>query len=68
MNLLQGASDDQVALMGCFVALVGSAVLMYLSYIMGPAGRRQSEKFNAEPTIKPMPMRSGVENHHERAA
>lgn len=68
MNLLQGASDDQVALIGCFVALVGSAFLMYLSYVMGPAGRQQSEKFNAEPTIKPMPRRSGVENHHERAA
>ncbi len=68
MNLLQGASDDQVALIGCFVALVGSAVLMYLSYIMGPAGRRQAEKFDAEPSIKPMPRRSGVDTHHERAA
>ena len=68
MDLLQGASDDQVALIGCFVALVGSAALMYLSYVMGPAGRQQSKKFNSEPTIKPMPMRSGNETHHERAA
>ena len=40
MNLLQNASDDQVALIGCLVALVGSMALMYVSYFVGPAARR----------------------------
>lgn len=39
MNLFQNASDDQVALIGCLVALVGSMALMYVSYFVGPAGR-----------------------------
>lgn len=31
MDLLQGFTDDQIALMGCFVALVTSVALMYVS-------------------------------------
>ena len=42
MNLFQNASDDQVALIGCLVALVGSMSLMYVSYFVGPAARRAS--------------------------
>ena len=40
MNLFQNASDDQVALIGCLVALAGSMALMYVSYFVGPAARR----------------------------
>ena len=42
MNLFQNASDDQVALIGCLVALMGSMALMYVSYFVGPAARRAS--------------------------
>lgn len=42
MNLFQNASDDQVALIGCLVALVGSMALMYVSYFVGPAARHAS--------------------------
>ncbi|MBC8115938.1 MAG: hypothetical protein H7062_16245 [Candidatus Saccharimonas sp.] len=58
MNLFQNASDDQVALIGCLVALAGSMALMYVSYFIGPAAHRAgSEKvreatrmFAARPT------------------
>lgn len=66
MNLLQGASDDQVALIGCLVALVGSAALMYLSFYVGPAARKQNQKSGA--SIKPIPMRHTSDTQHERAA
>ncbi len=67
MNLLQGASDDQVALIGCLVALVSSAGLMYLSFFVGPAARKQKREMDAGPTVKQMPMRPAVESR-ERAA
>lgn len=68
MNLLQGASDDQVALIGCLVALISSAGLMYLSFFVGPAGRRQERDLIDEPSIKPLAIRPEVETHQERAA
>jgi hypothetical protein len=46
MNFLQGASDDQVALIGCLVALIGSAGLMYVSFFVGPASRRRNDLSN----------------------
>jgi len=65
MNLLQGASDDQVALIGCLVALVGSAALMYVSFYVGPAARQQKQK--PEVAIKPLPLRH-TDAPQERAA
>jgi len=35
MDLLQNLSDDQTALLGCFLALAGSGLLMTLSYYVG---------------------------------
>ena len=67
MNLLQGASDDQVALIGCLIALVSSAGLMYLSFFVGPAARKQRREFDSEPTVNQIPMRPAVESR-ERAA
>ncbi|MBS0203992.1 MAG: hypothetical protein JSS49_13890 [Planctomycetes bacterium] len=67
MNLLQGASDDQVALIGCLVALVGSVGMMYLSFFVGPAARKQRPNQPSDATIKQMPMRP-AESPRERAA
>ena len=50
MNLFQNASDDQVAVIGCLVALVGSMTLMDVSYFVGPAARRASSAETQEAT------------------
>lgn len=42
MGFFENASDDQVALVGCAVALLLSGGLMYLSYVLGQ-GRQASE-------------------------
>lgn len=68
MNLLQGASDDQVALIGCLVALVGSAGLMYLSFFVGPAARKQNQNQTSDTTIQQIPIRPVIETPRERAA
>ena len=68
MNLMQGAGDDQVALIGCLVALVGSAGLMYLSFFVGPAARKQAREADSERTVKQIPMRPAVDPARERAA
>lgn len=39
MELLNQLSDDQLALLGCFAAIVVSATIMSLSYYVGPASR-----------------------------
>ncbi len=40
MDFLQNATDDQIALMGCFVALAASAALMYISVFLSRTHRR----------------------------
>ena len=40
MDFFQNATDDQIALMGCFVALVSSAALMYLSVFLSRTHRK----------------------------
>lgn len=67
-NLLQGASDDQVALIGCLVAVVGSAGLMYLSFFVGPAARKSKPRTGSELLSPPLPLRPAVDASHERAA
>lgn len=57
MNLFQNASDDQLALVGCLVALVGSMTLMYVSYFVGPAARRVSPNESRD-TTRLFPNRS----------
>jgi hypothetical protein len=70
MNLLQGASDDQVALIGCFVALAGSMALMYVSFFVGPASRKKSQ--DAASATRQLPMRPSIgiptETTRDRAA
>lgn len=41
MDFFQNATDDQIALMGCFVALVTSAALMYVSVFLNRTHRKQ---------------------------
>ena len=71
MNLLQGTSDDQMALMGCFVALVGSVLLMYVSFFVGPAARKKSDGTHSTDS-RPISSRSVIEipseSKHGRAA
>ena len=40
MDFLQNATDDQIALLGCFVALVTSAALMYVSVFLSRSNRK----------------------------
>lgn len=39
-NLLQNASDDQTALMGCLLTLCAAAFIVVLSFHAGPSGQR----------------------------
>ena len=41
MDFLQNATDDQIALLGCFVALVTSAALMYVSVFLSRSFRKR---------------------------
>ncbi|MFM9964391.1 MAG: hypothetical protein ACKV2Q_24580 [Planctomycetaceae bacterium] len=40
MDFLKTATDDQIALLGCFVALVTSAALMYVSVFLSRSNRK----------------------------
>jgi hypothetical protein len=40
-EFFQNASDDQLALIGCAGALLGSGFLMYVSYFFGPQVRHE---------------------------
>lgn len=72
MDLMRSASDDQVALMGCLVALIGSASLMYVSFFIGPAARRSHGRVDAkivgEPTAASNVIALPAEPSRERAA
>lgn len=48
MELLNTLSDDQLALLGCFAAIVVSASIMSLSYYVGPARK-------AAPVVRTLP-------------
>lgn len=49
-NLLQTASDDQTAIGGCLLALIGASFFVFLSFHLGPAGQklRKRERDNLE--------------------
>ena len=70
MFLFQNASDDQIALIGCVVALAGSMAIMYVSYFVGPAGRQNRAENNDQAT-RPFPTRATnvpAESLRDRAA
>jgi hypothetical protein len=64
LNLLQTASDDQTALMGCIAALLAAGAVMYLSYFVGPARRAELAQRQAVRQAQPQPVRRA----HDQAA
>jgi hypothetical protein len=51
MDFLRNATDDQIALMGCFVALVTSAALMYVSVYLNRTQRKTQIRKDAGHTL-----------------
>lgn len=70
MDLFQNATDDQIALMGCFVAIIASAALMYVSVFLNRSNHKIDESKAPSQTL-PIPVRedrSNVENSHRKVA
>ena len=68
-NLLQTASDDQTAIGFCVLALSVSAFFVFVSFHLGPAGRRIRELEQKKSETKKMPsMSTETYRSHERAA
>jgi hypothetical protein len=51
MDFMQGFTDDQIALMGCFVALMTSAALMYVSVFLNRTHRKTQLRRDAGHTM-----------------
>ena len=51
MDFLQNATDDQIALMGCFVALIASAGLMYISVFLSRLHRKTQVRESLNRTL-----------------
>jgi hypothetical protein len=51
MDFLQNATDDQIALMGCFMALVTSATLMYVSVFLSRSHRKSQLRHSTHQTL-----------------
>lgn len=68
MDLFQNATDDQIALMGCFVALVASAALMYVSVYLNRSQRnvRDEDVVSRTLALKVHSDRSETENTTKR--
>jgi hypothetical protein len=64
LNLLQTASDDQTALLGCVAALLAAGAVMYLSYFVGPARRTELAQRKVARLARPQPVRRA----HDQAA
>lgn len=48
MDVFQDLTDDQIAVIGGIVALAASGAMMYVSYFVGPAGRREPRRSSGE--------------------
>ncbi len=57
LDVLQSASDDQVAILGCVTALLAAGTVMYLSYYIGPARRRELGRLQRVVSSIPQPLR-----------
>ncbi len=62
MALLQNLSDDQTALLGCFVVLSASGLLMSLSYYVGLWTKSE------QPITHRLPQRQIEESQETKAA
>lgn len=58
MDFFQNATDDQIALMGCFAALLTSAALMYVSVYFNRTQRKPQIRRDAG---HPMPLSARAE-------
>lgn len=63
MNLTEMFSDNQLAVMGSFLALAGCGLITAISYSLGPAGRKQR---GAE-TFATTQMKSGAGIERQRS-
>jgi hypothetical protein len=57
LNLLQALPDDQTALLGCAGALLVAGAMMYVSYFVGPARRRELQAGQSLLPTAPQPIR-----------
>ena len=68
-NLLQTASDDQTAIGFCVLALSVSAFFVFISFHLGPAGRKIRELEQKKSELKKMPpVSTDTYRSHDRAA
>jgi hypothetical protein len=68
-NLLQTANDDQTAIGFCVLALSVSALFVFISFHLGPAGRRLKELEKKNTELKKMPsISTETYRSHDRAA
>ena len=70
MDLFQNFTEDQIALMGCFVALFASASLMYVSVFFN---RTQTKNNDSGALSQTLPIsvreeRADVETSHRKVA
>ena len=66
MDFFQNATDDQIALMGCFVALVTSAALMYVSVFLNRTQRTTRTRRDAGHTM-PLSARDGHSSQADKS-
>jgi len=70
MDLFQNFTEDQIALMGCFVALVASASLMYVSVFLNRSQLKSNDSSALSETlpISVRDERADVETSHRKVA
>ena len=68
MEMLNTLSDDQLALLGCAVAIVVSATMMSLSYYLGPASRRPQSSVQKLPHVERLKRQAETSGDSERRA
>lgn len=67
MELFSNLTDDQLALLGCFAAIVVSATIMSLSYYIGPASKTVSTP-RTLPHVERIKQQSQPHTSERRAA
>jgi len=58
LSLLQSASDDQKALLGCLAALLAAGLVLSLSYYLSPARRQDATGSANSRSLAAQPIRS----------
>ena len=68
MEWLNTLNDDQLALLGCFTAIVVSATIMSLSYYLGPASRAPQSTTQKLPHVERLKQQAEAGNESGRRA